>query len=99
MDSEAAIRLAEAGGDIMQVSMPIGANVAQWNVALARAAESLGQAGPSATVADAGAVRAALAPTPREERVRQTRKLSPAHLRLAPAPDKHQHVLKWGRRW
>ena len=61
MDSEAAIRLAEAGGDIMQVSMPIGANVAQWNVALARAAESLGQAGPSATVADAGAVRAALA--------------------------------------
>ena len=40
MDSEAAIRLAEAGGDIMQVSMPIGANVAQWNVALARAAES-----------------------------------------------------------
>ena len=31
MDSEAAIRLAEAGGDIMSVSMPIGANVAQWN--------------------------------------------------------------------
>ena len=30
MDSEAAIRLAEAGGDIMQVSMPIGANAAQW---------------------------------------------------------------------
>ena len=47
MDSEAAIRLAEAGGDIMQVSMPIGANVAQWNVALARAAESLGQAADS----------------------------------------------------
>ena len=61
VEGEATIRLSEAAGIAAHVRRPDDVNASEWTAALARAADGMGQNARSATVADAGAVRAALA--------------------------------------